>query len=722
MTRPFSICASRREVLRATSAMGMAVGGLPITAATAAAGRPAPSWATKPFRNVQTNLRMTDARRDPRTIVREVREFGATGIVANIGGIFAFYPTELEFHTKNPYLRSDFIGELADAAHTEGLVLIGRYDLSKSSLKTYQAHPEWFRRNREGGPLVNYETYQACVNGGWYRDYAQRIVTESLRRYPIDGMFVNMFGYINFDYAFRDHGICVCNNCRDRFHAMFGRDLPRQQNFSDPAWRDYLLFQERTVLELGDLTYETAKTARPETVVMAVRPRHDAIRYEVAREMKRPQPEWPHLAGEQARFSRSYGGGKPYTSLSANFIDFMWRRIPETGDTQVLRMAQLLANGGSLDYYVLGTLEQEDRRPQAAVRNLFAWHAANAEFYENLRPASRVGLYMSHKSELMAGVTATEKLRDACFKGAYLALIDARIPFEIVTDDRVQDGTADLSGFDAIIMPNIAIVSAAEAKALDAFVTRGGLLITTGETAAFDERAERRPAPAIHAMPITQTAAPLDHLRGASYDTAGSQLDLAGAVFLMHDGPYFPQNPSAGAISALRLRAPERFGPPELCFPESADAVYVAPARYGAIAGTFGKGKAVHLPWLPDMLYRREGLPDHRRLFEALLARYIPAPDVRLAGTGPIELTVQGQPDRQRRIVHLVNYSGQRNNRYEAPVACTGLRLGLKRAARSIDLLVARTAVTAGERDAQGYTWFALPPLGAFEAISIRDG
>lgn len=85
-------------------------------------------WWTQDFRIIQTNLREIDVLQESREIARSVREFGANAIISSIGGIVAFYPTNLELHIRSPYLRGDFVGEMIAASRAEGLAYIGRFD------------------------------------------------------------------------------------------------------------------------------------------------------------------------------------------------------------------------------------------------------------------------------------------------------------------------------------------------------------------------------------------------------------------------------------------------------------------------------------------------------------------------------------------------------------------------------------------------------------------
>jgi hypothetical protein len=67
-------------------------------------------------------------------------------------------------------MKGDALGDAIEAAHAEGIALVGRFDMSKATRLGYEAHPEWFVHNAKGEALEYNGTYQACVNGGWYQD------------------------------------------------------------------------------------------------------------------------------------------------------------------------------------------------------------------------------------------------------------------------------------------------------------------------------------------------------------------------------------------------------------------------------------------------------------------------------------------------------------------------------------------------------------------------
>lgn len=673
-------------------------------------------WWEQPYRIVQTNLRLTDAKLDPETLARQVREFGASAVTFNVGGIFAFYPTELPLQARNPYLTRDLTGDMLEAARSEGLRMLGRYDLSKGTRIAYEAHPEWFVHNAAGEPQEYNGTYQACVNGGWARDYAHRILEESLARYDLDGVFFNMTGYQPVDYSGRYRGICHCRNCQAAFADMFGRGLPQREDFSDPALADYLEFKKLTSRAASQKLYDTVKRLRPSTGVMGNgHGSYDFMRLEIQRAVSRPAPEWPHQPGELTRWAGSVGRGKPYSCASTNFLDYQWRFASETPHNHMLRFGQQIAGGAQIDYYLLGLFDQDNSEPLEPVHRFMEWHAANGEHLAGTRSGAKVVLYHSRSADLHAGATATGKLRAGAFRGAYRLLLEARIPFDFVSDQVMGDAdiAEKLARYDVILLPNNTCLSDVEAAVLDAFVAQGGTLIATGETGLYDANGARRNGFALESLPVTT----VNHA-GGTLETyvrvAENELQFPKTRLLHLDGWYFYADLRKDAECMLTLLPQPKYGPPEMCFDE------IAPAgNPGVISREFGKGRAFYVPWLPEWLYFRDGLPEHRELIAQLIDGASRRP-VKVEGAGAIEVTVrtkQGSAGEQ--VVHVVNYAGQRHSAYEEPPALHGLRLGMQGATGQGRLLVDGSEVSFGKPDAQGYAWVELPPVKYFECVLV---
>jgi hypothetical protein len=68
----------------------------------------------------------------------------------------------------------------------------------------------------------------------------------------------------------------------------------------------------------------------------------------------------------------------------------------------------------------------------------------------------------------------------------YQLLTEARIPFDVVLERDLDP--AALARYALLILPNIALMSDAEARAIQAFVQRGGSVLATFETGLYDEQ------------------------------------------------------------------------------------------------------------------------------------------------------------------------------------------------------------------------------------------
>lgn len=713
---------SRRLVLQGLSASGLAIIGGTQAAVTLGAASPSTKgfdpqrWWEQDYRIVQTNLREIDARENPRAIARAVREFGANVIVSNIGGIVAFYPTKLDLQYRNPYLRGDFVAEMIAAARAEGLAYIGRFDLSKAMKPAYDAHPDWFMLNRTGTPREFAGTYQACPNGGWAKDYGMRILTEALTRYKPDGLFFNMTGYPQTDYANVNHGICVCDNCRRTFRDMAGRDLPKVDNFSDPAWREYLDFQERTTEALAKQVGELVAKLVPGVPITRYGRYPVVGRGEVQRRVSRAAPEWQYQSGEQCRTAMAMNPGKPWSSTSAAHVDYPWRQVTETAAYHENRFAQMLGCGAKLDLYLMGTFaDQDDPTYIAPLAKLYQWEATNSSHYQGVTPAARVGLYYSEATERFGSATPFGRYVTTSFRGAYSALVDSRIPFQIVSGECVGDGTTKLrERFDTLIAPNIMLLPPGEAAALDSFVEQGGLLIASGMFGAFDGRGDRVAKCAMSAFPVEAYAEPQE-VKGWSLDPTKGPFRFTDARVPI-DAFYFGGTLRSGATNLVPFAPDQRFGPPEFSYAIPGVAARTDP---GVVTMQFGKGRTVHVPWLLCWQYYRDGFPVHQQLLAKLIEQYGPPAPWVLTGAGAVELTAQ-RTAAGSTLLHVVNYSGQRNGRYDPPPQLHGLKLGVRGASgKSARALVGGQVLTGQVAAGGDITWFDLPPVGAFEAIVI---
>jgi hypothetical protein len=98
-------------------------------------------------------------------------------------------------------------------------------------------------------------------------------------------------------------------------------------------------------------------------------------------------------------------------------------------------------------------------------------------------------VYSQQTASFYGGERARAKVEDHAL-GFYQALVEARIPFDMVHDHLLDADHVDR--YRTLILPNIAALSTDQCRQLNEFVQRGGSVIATYETSLYDEWGVRR--------------------------------------------------------------------------------------------------------------------------------------------------------------------------------------------------------------------------------------
>ena len=98
-------------------------------------------------------------------------------------------------------------------------------------------------------------------------------------------------------------------------------------------------------------------------------------------------------------------------------------------------------------------------------------------------------VYSQQTAHYYGGGRRGAKVEDHAL-GYYQALVEARIPFEMV-HDRLLDA-AHIERFKVLILPNIAALSDRQCDQIREYVERGGSIVATHETSLYDEWGVRR--------------------------------------------------------------------------------------------------------------------------------------------------------------------------------------------------------------------------------------
>jgi hypothetical protein len=650
------------------------------TASLAGAAETARWWLEQPVRLIQTNLPENFSTLDSDRLVSQVAEFPANTLLFNMGGIAAQYPTRVKFHYPSPYLPPgrDLFGEIVEKAHARGLRVVGRFDLSKTHKPVFDAHPEWFFKRTNGDePAIYNGLYSACINGGYYREHAPRILTEALTRYPVDGLFFNMFGNPSTDYSGRPMGPCQCDACKKAFAARFGRELPVVAHDAD-----YRVFLTESAREVAAMIAELVHRLRPQAAFLTYIDDHtDVIMHESNTSVTRPLPLWPYSASDNVNRSRTSQPGKAVFNLCMSFVDYPWRFVTVPPPEVQLRLWQSLAHGGPPALVVVGTMDQEDRQSLVAGRPVFRWHAAHESLYVGQQNAGRVLL-------LSGGDTAA-------YRGWFRLLTEEHIPFAVSSHSNILGDPTRAGAYDLVI-------ATSAVPGLAGHVRAGGRLLLAGASVP---PAELGLAGVISTRPHTQGSWRVhDHAFLPS---------LRDTRLLFLDGPYVELAPLENPL--LTLIPPAMFGPPEKVWVDK-----VETAIPGLVLARLGSGQVAYVPWDVGALYYRHSSHAHAGLMRDVIDHLLPRGRQLRTNAHPlVEVTVMRQPTRRRTLVHFVNVSGHSDTAYFAPVPMSGIRVSLAASfTRARAMLLGRNLPVTREGSDRAFT---LPRLGPYEVVVLDD-
>ncbi len=412
-------------------------------------------------------------------------------VALSVSGLVAFYPTEVPFFRRSPYLNGrDLFGECVKAAKQRGLRVYARMspDIQPIDDELLRERPLWFRRTQDGGLQSQAPgVANTCQFSGHYSEMQPAIIRELNARYDIDGLYMN--GWPSMQS-------CYCETCR-----KIGD--PRSQKYRDAVLSgaiELINLYKKLVTEKNPNNFYSCnlggglrasgldqwQLTRGAQWYTADNQFRDAV----------VGPVWEDA--QQVKFARSLMGGNAVAAVSGSYSrggGVMWRNVTGEPAEAECRMAQTSAAGGIIWYHWLG-LEQgfhQDRRWQKLGREFFSWHASHDKHFHNVQSLAKVAILAAPKANALYKAPSSGAAEDKTdpVEGMYGVLTEARIPFEFLHEEDMS--AESLGRYTLVILPNVALLSDAQCHALEQFVANGGSLLATFETGLYDETGKPRP-------------------------------------------------------------------------------------------------------------------------------------------------------------------------------------------------------------------------------------
>jgi hypothetical protein len=685
-------------------------------------------WFDRPMRWAQLTLVEDDpGKYDPSFWLNYFRRTHSDAACLSAGGCVAYYPTKIPLHYRSKWLgQTDAFGELVLGCRQLNMNVIARTDPHAAHQDVFDAHPDWIAVDAAGAKRrhpVMPELWVTCALGPYNFEFMTEVTKEIVSLYKVDGVFSNRWA---------GSGMCYCEHCQSNFKTASGMDLPRTLDPQDPARRAYMGWRQQRLFELWRLWDGEIQKINPSAryipntgggassdldmkTIGALAPILFADR------QARSGLTAPWANGKNGKEYRSTLGRKPIGGIFSVGTEepYRWKDSVQSGPEIRLWVLDGIANDLRPWFTKFGgTLY--GRRWLPVVEDVYVWHYKNERYLRNEEPLARVGMvYSQQTSHFYGGERARAKVEDHTL-GYYQALIESRIPFEMVHDGLLD--AAHVDKFKVLIFPNIAALSNAQCDQIRGYVERGGSIVATYETSLYDEWGVRR------------EDFGLAGLFGASY---GGQVDarMQNSYLRLQDAPRHPI--LAGLEDAERIingvsrvhtkgtypNAPLTLIPsyPDLpmeeVFPREPKTdiaeVYVR---------EIGKGRVVYFPWDIDRTFWEVLSVDHLKLLRNAVdwAANEPRPVV-VTGAGTLDVTVWRQ--KESMTVHLVNLTnpmmmkGPIREFIPTPPQQVTVRLPAGGKAKKVQLLVSRQ--TARVREANETVTLTIPSILDHEVVAI---
>lgn len=726
---------TRRDFLQASAGAGayavsadLAGGVIQRPATSPMPGDALTGWFDRPMRWAQLTLVENDPGRfDPDFWLDYFARIRADAACLSAGGIVAYYPTEVPLHHRSAWLGgTDPFGTLVTGCRRLKMHVIARTDPHAVRDEVRAAHPDWISVDADGQPRRHWadpELWVTCALGPYNFEFMDAVHREIVTKYRVDGIFTNRWA--------PQGGVCYCVHCRTNFKAATGGDLPRSTDARDPERRAFLEWRVARLTELWKRWDASIRAINPDAHFIPNGPPDlktggelASIQFADFQARRGNTPAW--VNGRTAKEFRSVMGRRPVGGIFSVGLEEAYRWKDSVQSEPEIRqwVAEGTANG-MRPWFTKFSGVLYDGRWLPVVERIYRWHAEHERYLRNEWPLARVALLQSDQTETYhPGVAQGDRAGDHVL-GMYHALVESRVPFEMVHEAYLTPERLD--PFKVLILADAAALSDAQCDAIRAFVARGGSLLATFASSLYDEAGRRRDDFGLADVfgvsfggrvegPMQNSYLSLDHdpATGRRHPVLAG-LDgtprIINGVFRVH------VNPTMTFPSPVTLIPSYPDLPMEHVYPR----VPHTDTRELYLR-EMGSSRIAYVPWDIGRTFWEVMSPDHGRLLGNLIAwtsNEPPAVDV--SGPGVIDVTAWRQRDSM--TVHLVNLTNPMMMkgpvRETMPVGPLTVRIRLAPGVRPGKVHLLTAGSTPRTTTAGGVLTATVPSVDVHEVIAI---
>ena len=576
----------------------------------------------------------------------------------------AYYPSKVG-HVHSALKGRDLFGELVEACLSEGIVPLAVYEFM--DLRMPKDHPDWCHKIPDHPGFGKVDVTDAaqgarvegvCLNGP-YGDFAIEQAREVVRRYPIEGYYIDFLGLFGFEKW-------ICPYCNPKLRKILGRDFPGIANLSHAEYVRYQQWRLAQNDAYAQRIRNAVKDLRPD--VAFTHNFHGLCGPGDLQGFDCAARNCDFLSKDLFQFRegmlpmswklRTLAGGsrpRPAEVLLDSMIsiqgDFRTPKALDSYNAELWTARSL--NVATCTSFMINLDGAFDRGVFALNEKIMREHEAYEPWLDAMQPLATVGLVRSNRS---LSFRPPEKVETPVnrlhhqfeLEGWAQVLVASHQLWDMV--DESQLTKEYLRRFRVLILPNVSCLGRQAAAAAAAFVKNGGILIATGDTSLFDadgkQQADFQLAAVFGAHFVADRRPENIHLmlEDPSLVPAEAWVD---PILCLTDGQLEVRlaSPAAclgrvGCKSATDMLALQ-------VFPTSAP---------GLIRHAYGRGQCWYFAGKPALQFRCYGQNNVKRLLKTILAQAVgPVVPVWLEAPDTVELFAHRQKGSNHIVVNLVH-------------------------------------------------------------------
>ena len=602
------------------------------------------------------------------------------------------------------------------------------YNAHMMEKATFADNQTWAQRKKDGSTIIAYGSYLlTCVNTEWRNDFILRV--EQALRHGIDGVFL--------DGPMYSGAACYCDDCKKLFLDEYkhGIDQASDIEINDFKVKSIVRFIKdvRDVIsKKGEdiILYANSPVMSNNVTGCDVDKIYDYVDF-IGTEAgfifyTDPNQTSIWYGSKTAKYLENKANGKPYV-VFADGAHKGWSRYMHNPDESRLLFASAVANGANVWYAINGPVTDADTPGVKAGYEFNKYLEKNEEYYSGTKRYADAALVWSKNTirSFPDDVTKTDFTDEVKrggqheagsflkeFEGFNDIMYRAHVQFDIIDEKNIRDD--DLNKFKVIVLPNVSCLSREESSRIKEFVQNGGTILATMATAFYDENGIKQDMPLLaDVFGIEETGETVLYKDGCSYlqikknDWLGKGLQSEmTAGFSKSASCTFNKN--AEILASMHIPMEGRYDRvPDVTYPSIANIKY-------------GKGRCIYISGNLGETYANSGVTDIKEMLKNILSEVIDSDITVENAYETIEVQLREQQQNGRKLIHIVNYTGQMRRPIHGIIPCYGIkiRLAVNKKVKRVHALY--IGLDLNFREFDNSIEFVIPSVREYECLVVE--